>query len=103
MTTLLRISMTEAQRLMQAQDKILENAPEVERVALEKPLCAGHGEQIRVPLALIGRPRYLLKPILEWRPLKRWYSFLPAYRCKRRSNIFGPNHIGKMIAGRMKW
>ncbi len=90
-TTLPGISVTEAQRLMQAQDKILKSFPEVERVFGK----AGRADTATDPAPLsMMETTVLLKPMSEWRPLKRWYSFLPDMLQTPFQHIW-PNHIGK--------
>ncbi|MDQ7773150.1 MAG: CusA/CzcA family heavy metal efflux RND transporter [Elusimicrobiales bacterium] len=70
-TTLPGISVTEAQRLMQAQDRILRSFPEVERV---------HGKAGRADTSTDPAPFSMmetvavLKPMDQWRPRDRWYS-----------------------------
>jgi Cu(I)/Ag(I) efflux system membrane protein CusA/SilA len=70
-TTLPGISVTEAQRLMQAQDRVLKSIPEVERV---------HGKAGRADTSTDPAPFSMmetvavLKPMDQWRPKDRWYS-----------------------------
>ncbi|MFZ5801610.1 MAG: efflux RND transporter permease subunit [Candidatus Omnitrophota bacterium] len=70
-TTLPGISVTEAQRLLQKQDKILKAFPEVERVFGK----AGRMESSTdpAPFSMIETV-ILLKPEREWTKKERWYS-----------------------------
>ncbi|HTL69694.1 MAG TPA: CusA/CzcA family heavy metal efflux RND transporter [Candidatus Eisenbacteria bacterium] len=73
-TTLPGISVTEAQKLMQEQDKILKSFPEVERVFGK----AGRAETATDPAPLsMMETTVVLKPETEWRKVRRWYSGLP--------------------------
>ncbi|HXV18789.1 MAG TPA: CusA/CzcA family heavy metal efflux RND transporter [Candidatus Omnitrophota bacterium] len=75
-TTLPGISVTEAQRLMQLQDKILKSFPEVERVFGK----AGRAETATDPAPLsMMETTIVLKPEREWRKRPRWYSDLPEF------------------------
>ena len=70
-TTLPGISVTEASRLLQTQDRILRSFPEVERV-LGK---AGRAETSTDPAPFsMMETTVVLKPPSEWRPKDRWYS-----------------------------
>ena len=70
-TTLPGISVTEAGRLLQAQDRILKQFPEVERV-LGK---AGRAETSTDPAPLSMMETVVaLKPTSEWRKMPTWYS-----------------------------
>ncbi len=73
-TTLPGISVTEAQRLMQMQDKILKSFPEVERVFGK----AGRAETATDPAPFsMMETTVILKSEDQWRPVRRWYSDLP--------------------------
>ena len=73
-TTLPGISVTEAQKLMQTQDKILKTFPEVERVFGK----AGRAETSTDPAPFsMMETVVVLKPENEWREVKRWYSWMP--------------------------
>ncbi len=76
-TTLPGISVTEAQALMQKQDKILKTFPEVERVFGK----AGRMESSTDPAPFsMMETVVMLKPEHEWRRLNRWYSpWMPEY------------------------
>ena len=70
-TTLPGISVTEAQKLLQVQDKVLKSFPEVERVFGK----AGRAETATDPAPFsMMETVILLKPESEWPPLPRWYS-----------------------------
>jgi Cu(I)/Ag(I) efflux system membrane protein CusA/SilA len=75
-TTLPGISVTEAQKLLQMQDKILKTFPEVERV---------HGKSGRAETSTDPAPFSMmetvvvLKPEKQWRKIPRWYSGLPEF------------------------
>jgi len=70
-TTLPGISVGEAARLLQVQDRILKSFPEVERVYGK----AGRAETPTdsAPLSMI-ETTITLKPTAQWRPRRRWYS-----------------------------
>ena len=73
-TTLPGISVTEAFKLLQTQDKILKSFPEVERVFGK----AGRAETSTDPAPFsMMETTVVLKPENEWRKVKRWYSGLP--------------------------
>ncbi len=70
-TTLPGISVTEAQRLMQAQDRILKSIPEVERVFGK----AGRADTSTDPAPFsMMETVAVLKPMDQWRKKDRWYS-----------------------------
>jgi len=73
-TTLPGISVNEAQKLLQTQDRILMTIPEVERVFGK----AGRAETSTdsAPLSMM-ETTVLLKPMDEWRGVERWYSGMP--------------------------
>ncbi|MDP2652839.1 MAG: efflux RND transporter permease subunit [Candidatus Omnitrophota bacterium] len=73
-TTLPGISVTEAQKLLQTQDKILKGFPEVEKVFGK----AGRIESSTDPAPFsMMETVVLLKPESEWRKVNRWYSWMP--------------------------
>jgi copper/silver efflux system protein len=73
-TTLPGISVTEAQKLMQTQDKVLKSFPEVERVFGK----AGRAETSTDPAPFsMMETTVILKPRSEWRTKPRWHSRLP--------------------------
>jgi Cu(I)/Ag(I) efflux system membrane protein CusA/SilA len=70
-TTLPGISVTEAERLLQTQDRILKSFPEVERVFGK----AGRAETSTDPAPFsMMETTVILKPESEWRHRERWYS-----------------------------
>ncbi|MDX6768786.1 MAG: CusA/CzcA family heavy metal efflux RND transporter [Elusimicrobiota bacterium] len=70
-TTLPGISVTEAQKLLQTQDRILKSFPEVERVFGK----AGRAETSTDPAPFsMMETTVVLKPRDQWRPKQRWYS-----------------------------
>jgi Cu(I)/Ag(I) efflux system membrane protein CusA/SilA len=73
-TTMPGISVTEAQRLLQAQDKVLKSFPEVDRVFGK----AGRADTATDPAPFsMMETTILLKPRHEWRGKDRFYSSLP--------------------------
>jgi Cu(I)/Ag(I) efflux system membrane protein CusA/SilA len=70
-TTLPGISVTEAERLLQTQDRVLKSFPEVERVFGK----AGRAETSTDPAPFsMMETTVILKPESEWRKKERWYS-----------------------------
>ncbi|HQQ78816.1 MAG TPA: efflux RND transporter permease subunit [Thermoanaerobaculia bacterium] len=70
-TTLPGISVTEAERLLQTQDRVLKSFPEVERVFGK----AGRAETSTDPAPFsMMETTIILKPESEWRGKDRWYS-----------------------------
>jgi Cu(I)/Ag(I) efflux system membrane protein CusA/SilA len=70
-TTLPGLSVTEASRVLQVQDRILKSFPEVERVFGK----AGRAETSTDPAPFsMMETTVILKPPSEWRPKARWYS-----------------------------
>ncbi|MDD2715373.1 MAG: CusA/CzcA family heavy metal efflux RND transporter [Candidatus Wallbacteria bacterium] len=75
-TTLPGISVTEAEKLLQVQDKILKSFPEVERVFGK----IGRSETSTDPAPFsMSETTVILKPEMEWRKVHRWYSNLPEF------------------------
>jgi Cu(I)/Ag(I) efflux system membrane protein CusA/SilA len=76
-TTLPGLSVTEATKLIQMQDKILKGFPEVERVFGK----AGRADTSTDPAPFsMMETTVILKPEKEWRHVHRWYSsWLPTY------------------------
>jgi len=69
--TLPGISVTEAQKLLQVQDKVLKSFPEVERVFGK----AGRAETATDPAPFsMMETVVVLKPHMEWPKVHRWYS-----------------------------
>jgi Cu(I)/Ag(I) efflux system membrane protein CusA/SilA len=88
-TTLPGISVTEAQRLMQTQDRILMSFPEVLSV-LGK---AGRAETSTDPAPLsMMETIVLLKPKSEWRKVPTWYDEWPRWT-RRFTERITPDHI----------
>ncbi|HQR45487.1 MAG TPA: CusA/CzcA family heavy metal efflux RND transporter [Thermoanaerobaculia bacterium] len=70
-TTLPGMSVTEAERLLEVQDRILKTFPEVERVFGK----AGRAETSTDPAPFsMMETTVILKPESEWRKKERWYS-----------------------------
>jgi Cu(I)/Ag(I) efflux system membrane protein CusA/SilA len=70
-TTLPGLSVTEASRLLQTQDRVLRSFPEVERVFGK----AGRAETSTDPAPFsMMETTVLLRPPSEWRAKERWYS-----------------------------
>ncbi len=73
-TTLPGISVSEAQKLLRTQDRILKSFPEVERVFGK----AGRAETSTDPAPFsMMETLVVLKPPTEWREVRRWYSWMP--------------------------
>ncbi|OHB77216.1 MAG: cation transporter [Planctomycetes bacterium RBG_16_59_8] len=73
-TTLPGISVTETQRLLQVQDKIIKSIPEVQSVFGK----AGRAETSTDPAPFsMMETTIVLKPKEQWRKVDRWYSDLP--------------------------
>jgi copper/silver efflux system protein len=89
-STLPGISVTQAQQLMQAQDRILSRFPEVETV-LGK---AGRAETPTDPAPLsMMETTVVLKPETEWRKVDTWYSSWAPEWAKAIFRRFTPDHI----------
>src|SRR5205085_11127765 len=74
-TALPGMSVTEAERILQLQDRILRTFPEVERVFGK----AGRADSPTDPAPFsMVETTVLLKPEGEWRSRERWYSHKPA-------------------------
>jgi Cu(I)/Ag(I) efflux system membrane protein CusA/SilA len=88
-TALPGMSVTEAQRILQIQDRILLTFPEVERVFGK----AGRADTPTDPAPFsMVETTVLLKPESEWRKRERWYSHWPAALQSVFSRIT-PDHI----------
>ncbi len=75
-TTFPGLSITEAKRLLQLQDKLLMEFPEVQS-AYGK---AGRAETSTDPAPLsMFETTVVLKPVEEWKTIERWYSSLPEF------------------------
>ncbi|MCR4287353.1 MAG: efflux RND transporter permease subunit, partial [Deltaproteobacteria bacterium] len=90
-TTLPGISVNEAQKLMQTQDRILMTIPEVERVFGK----AGRAETSTdsAPFSMM-ETTISLKPMEQWRRIERWYSGMPEIFRKPLRHIW-PDAISK--------
>jgi Cu(I)/Ag(I) efflux system membrane protein CusA/SilA len=89
-TTLPGISVAEAQRLMQAQDRILMRFPEVERV-LGK---AGRAETSTDPAPFSMMETMIsLKPKSQWRKVATWYDNWPQWTKAPAAAHITPDHI----------
>ena len=75
-TTLPGISVTEASKLLQTQDRIIKTVPEVERVFGK----AGRAETSTDPAPFsMMETTIVLKPESQWRKVQRWYSWMPGF------------------------
>jgi Cu(I)/Ag(I) efflux system membrane protein CusA/SilA len=73
-TALPGMSVTEAQRILEVQDRVLRDFPEVERVFGK----AGRANTPTDPAPFsMVETTVLLKPEATWRPMRRWYSDYP--------------------------
>ncbi len=73
-TTLPGISVTEAERVLQIQDRVLKTIPEVERVFGK----VGRADTSLDPAPFsMGETTVILKPKSQWREVERWYSWMP--------------------------
>jgi copper/silver efflux system protein len=89
-STLPGISVTQAQQLMEAQDRILSRFPEVETV-LGK---AGRAETPTDPAPLsMMETTVVLRPETEWRKVDTWYSSWAPEWAKAIFRGFTPDHI----------
>jgi Cu(I)/Ag(I) efflux system membrane protein CusA/SilA len=89
-TTLPGISITEATKLLQVQDRILRSFPEVERVHGK----AGRAETSTDPAPLSMFETVVeLKPESEWRAKPRWYSSWAPEWLKRLLRHGWPDHV----------
>jgi Cu(I)/Ag(I) efflux system membrane protein CusA/SilA len=88
-TTLPGISVTEAGRILQVQDKILKSFPEVERVFGK----AGRAETATDPAPFsMAETVVVLKPQREWPKKQRWYSSWAPERLQRILRRAWPDH-----------
>ena len=74
-TALPGMSVTEAQRILQIQDRILRQFPEVERVFGKAGRASSPTDP--APFSMV-ETTVILKPESEWRTVPRWYSNWPA-------------------------
>jgi Cu(I)/Ag(I) efflux system membrane protein CusA/SilA len=101
-TTLPGISVTEAERLLQTQDRILKSFPEVDRVFGK----AGRAESSTDPAPFsMMETTVLLKPTSEWRKRERWHSgFLdrsPAWAQKALREFWPDNITHEQLVSEM--
>ncbi len=88
-TTMPGISVTESQRLLQVQDKILKSSPEVERVFGK----AGRAETATDPAPLsMMETVVVLKPADQWPRKPRWYSSWAPEWLRRQLSQIWPDH-----------
>jgi Cu(I)/Ag(I) efflux system membrane protein CusA/SilA len=88
-TTLPGISVTEAQKLLQVQDKVLRTFPEVHHVFGK----AGRAETATDPAPFsMMETVVLLKPESDWPKLPRWYSSWAPEWLQRMLRRFWPDH-----------
>jgi Cu(I)/Ag(I) efflux system membrane protein CusA/SilA len=105
-TTLPGISVTEAARMLQVQDRVLRTFPEVARVSGK----IGRAETSTDPAPFsMVETVVLLKPEEEWRPVPRWYSsWAPEWlerilrhgwrdRITREELIYGPKGLNQAM------
>ena len=91
-TTLPGISVTEARRLLQIQDRVLRSFPEAERVFGK----AGRAETSTDPAPLsMMETTVVLKPEDQWRWEQRWYSSWAPEWLKRILRHTWPDHISQ--------
>lgn len=89
-TTVPGISVTEAQRLLETQDRILKSFPEVVSVFGK----AGRAETSTDPAPLsMMETTVVLKPPSEWRAKERWYSSWAPRRLKAFLGHIWPEHV----------
>lgn len=88
-TTMPGISITEAEKILIKQDRILKSFPEVKSV---------HGKAGRAESATDPAPLTMMETVVvlkdrdEWRKVERWHSFLPDI-LKKPFTLFWPEHI----------
>jgi len=91
-TTLPGVSVTEAERLLQIQDRVLKSFPEVERVFGK----AGRAETSTDPAPLsMMETTVVLKPEDQWRARQRWYSPWASPWLKKVLRHTWPEHISQ--------
>lgn len=89
-TTLPGISVTEAQRVMETQDRILSSFPEVERVFGK----AGRADTSTDPAPFsMMETTIVLKPENQWRAKERWYSGFAPDWLKSILRLAWPDHL----------
>ena len=97
-TTMPGISVTEAQKLLQQQDRILKSFPEVERVFGK----AGRMESStdNAPFSMMETV-VLLKPKSQWRRTDRWYGVLPDFLLKPVEGFLPPYISREQLVDKM--
>ncbi|WP_321476601.1 CusA/CzcA family heavy metal efflux RND transporter [uncultured Paludibaculum sp.] len=91
-STLPGISVNDAQRLMQVQDRVIKQFPEVESVMGK----AGRAETSTDPAPLsMMETVIVLKPEEQWRKVDTWYSSWAPERLKGVLRRFTPDHISQ--------
>ena len=91
-TTLPGISVTEAERLLQIQDRVLKTFPEVERVFGK----AGRAETSTDPAPFsMGETTVVLKPQEQWRRKPQWWSDRAPEWASSVLRRFWPDHISQ--------
>ena len=89
-TTTPGLAVTEAQRLMETQDRILRSFPEVVSVFGK----AGRADTSTDPAPFsMMETTVVLKPQSEWRPMKRWYSLWAPHPLRAVLGHIWPEHI----------
>ena len=89
-TTLPGISVTEAQRLMETQDRILKSFPEVVSVFGK----AGRSDTSTDPAPFsMMETTVVLKPAAEWRPKERWYTNRAPHFLRPALGHIWPEHV----------
>ncbi len=78
-TTVPGLSVTEAERLLQIQDRALKQFPEVDRVFGKIGRATSSTDP--APFSMV-ETTVILKPESEWRKKRRWYSGLPEFNHK---------------------
>ncbi|HYD50129.1 MAG TPA: efflux RND transporter permease subunit, partial [Terriglobales bacterium] len=88
-TALPGMSVTEAQRVLQIQDRILRSFPEVEHVFGKAGRATSPTDP--APFSMV-ETTITLKPESQWRPVERWYSDWPR-PLRWLMSFFTPEHI----------
>jgi copper/silver efflux system protein len=88
-TTLPGLSVEQASKLLQHQDRILSRFPEVERVFGKAGRATTSTDP--APFSMV-ETTIILKPEDQWRPVERWYSDLPSWMHAPFRAIW-PDHI----------
>ncbi|MBI3784071.1 MAG: efflux RND transporter permease subunit [Deltaproteobacteria bacterium] len=88
-TALPGMSVTEAQRILQIQDRVLRTFPEVETVFGKAGRATSPTDP--APFSMV-ETTVTLKPESEWRPMRRWYADWPA-PLRSLFSIVTPEHM----------